>query len=125
MVFDAGRLQGRVDFASAAVRHNERHSRAPDPLDGRNDSTEASSSFDELAAELDDDGSESGAHSNPVVSSMPSMTLKFCTAWPDAPFRRLSMTETRIARPDPSTRQPMSQKLVFATCLISGNDDPT
>ena len=49
----------------------------------------------------------------------------FCTAWPDAPFSRLSMTDTRIARPDGSTRQPMSQKFVCATCLISGSAAPT
>jgi hypothetical protein len=35
------------------------------------------------------------------------------------------MTETRTTRPDASTRQPMSQKLVWATCLISGNAAPT
>ena len=49
------------------------------------------------------------------------MTFMFCTAWPDAPFSRLSITDTRIARPDGSTRQPMSQKFVCATCLISGS----
>ena len=35
------------------------------------------------------------------------------------------MTDTRIARPDGSTRQPMSQKFVCATCLISGSAAPT
>ena len=35
------------------------------------------------------------------------------------------MTDTRIARPSGWTRQPMSQKFVCATCLISGSADPT
>ena len=52
------------------------------------------------------------------------MTFMFCTAWPDAPLSRLSITETRMARPDGSTRQPMSQKFVCATCLISGIEAP-
>ena len=34
------------------------------------------------------------------------------------------MTDTRTARPDASTRQPMSQKFVCATCLISGSAGP-
>ena len=52
---------------------------------------------EQLAAELDDDHSD---HSSPRRSSTPSMTFMFCTAWPDAPFSRLSMTETRMTRPD-------------------------
>src|SRR6185295_1595805 len=66
-----------------------------------------------------------GDYHNAVRSSMPSITLRFCTAWPEAPFSRLSMTDTRTARPEASARQPMSQKFVCATCLISGSDDPT
>ena len=36
-----------------------------------------------------------------------------------------SMTDTMTTRPDASARQPMSQKLVCATCLIAGSVDPT
>ena len=34
------------------------------------------------------------------------MTFMFCTACPEAPFRRLSIVETRMARPDGSTSPP-------------------
>ena len=37
--------------------------------------------------------------SSPVVSGRPSITFIFCTAWPDAPFVRLSSAETIMARP--------------------------
>ena len=43
---------------------------------------------------------KSGSCSNPVVSAMPSMAFMSCTAWPEAPFTRLSIAETRMARPD-------------------------
>src|SRR6266851_4251702 len=41
-----------------------------------------------------------GSCSSPVVSAMPSMTFISCTACPEAPFTRLSIAETRMARPD-------------------------
>src|SRR5216684_763664 len=41
-----------------------------------------------------------GSCSSPVVSAMPSMTFMSCTAWPEAPFTRLSIAETRMARPE-------------------------
>ncbi len=41
----------------------------------------------------------SHAYCNPNVSGHPSIRFIFCTAWPDAPFTRLSITATRIARP--------------------------
>src|SRR5207248_1957019 len=83
--------------------------------------------FEQLAAELEDKRPSASCdpHNNPVLSSIPSITFMFCTAWPDAPFSRLSMTDTRTARPESSTRHPISQKFVWATCLISGRDDPT
>ena len=49
----------------------------------------------------------------------PNTTLKFWIACPAAPFTRLSMQAT-ITSCEPSTRKPMSQKFVCATCLISG-----
>src|SRR5436189_6324623 len=64
-------------------------------------------------------------HNNPVRSSIPSMTFMFWTACPDAPLSKLSITDTRMTRPDGSIRQPISQKFVCATCLISGSDAPT
>ena len=44
-----------------------------------------------------------GAHSNPSVSSKPSIRLRHCTAWPDAPFQRLSIAEKASTRPRSST----------------------
>src|SRR5206468_3439434 len=41
-------------------------------------------------------GTSAGA-SSPVVSDRPSITLRHCTAWPDAPLPRLSMAVTTIA----------------------------
>src|SRR6185312_229674 len=67
------------------------------------------------APERQDDGAahgKSGSCSNPVVSAMPSMAFMSCTAWPEAPFTRLSITETRMARPDKrSCAKPIWQRL--------------
>src|SRR5262249_62272721 len=65
------------------------------------------------------------AHCSPSPSSKPKATLKFCTAWPAAPFTRLSMQATSTSWFVAAlTRQPMSQKFVCATCLISGSSRP-
>ena len=61
----------------------------------------------------------------PVASGNPNATLKFWIAWPAAPFTRLSMHATMTSCvPSGDTRQPMSQKFVCATCLISGRSAP-
>ena len=61
----------------------------------------------------------------PVVSSNPNSTLKFWIAWPAAPLTRLSMhADHHQLAVGASTRQPMSQKFVCATCLISGRSPP-
>ena len=39
------------------------------------------------------------AHNRPSVSSRPSIRLRHCTAWPDAPFQRLSIAEKASTRP--------------------------
>src|SRR5690348_12983756 len=55
----------------------------------------------------------------PVVSSRPNIKFIFCTAWPAAPFTRLSIAEkTTICLP--RAANPMSQKLVVFTQLMSG-----
>src|SRR5262249_21435401 len=41
----------------------------------------------------------SGSCSSPVVSGRPAIRFMFCTACPEAPFTRLSITDSRIARP--------------------------
>src|SRR4029077_5861451 len=103
----------------------QRRPRLHDGGDGRHHAVQAGRVFEELAAELQDRRRLHHSPHRPVVWSRPSMTFMFWTAWPDAPFSRLSITDTSTARPDGSTRQPMSQKLVCATCLISGSVDPT
>ena len=97
---------------------------AGDRRERRDHRREVRAILEQLAAELEDQRA-APVTATPSVSSRPSITFMFCTAWPDAPFSRLSITDTRIARPDGSTRQPMSQKLVCATCLISGSAEPT
>src|SRR5262249_28333153 len=64
-----------------------------------------------------------GSHWSPVCSSMPKVRLKFCTAWPAAPFPRLSRQETITSRRAVrSSAKPMSQKLECATCPSSGSE---
>src|SRR5205823_14985656 len=62
------------------------------------------------------------SHSSEVRSSMPSIWFKFWTAWPAAPFLRLSRQDTRTKRrPEESRAKPISQKFVCATCCNSGS----
>src|SRR5262245_19392435 len=103
------------------MHDDERRAGVGDFGDCRDDRVHPRRILEQLAAELED---YRRCHSSPVVSSMPSTAFMFCTACPDAPFSRLSMTDTTTARPEESTRQPMSQKFVWATCLISGNAAP-
>src|SRR5215213_1190427 len=57
--------------------------------------------------------------SRPVFSSKPNIRFMFCTAWPAAPFTKLSIAEkTTICLP--RTAKPISQKFVVFTQLISG-----
>src|SRR5260370_41743220 len=61
------------------------------------------------------------SQSSPAVSGYPSARFMFWTAWPAAPFPRLSIAVTTTARPvAASNRTPMSQKLVCATDCRSG-----
>ena len=61
-------------------------------------------------------------HCNPSFSSKPNIRFMFCTAWPAAPFSRLSMHETSTARlPSGESEKPMSQKFVFSENLICGS----
>src|SRR5258706_3555167 len=56
---------------------------------------------------------------NPVFSSRPNIRFIFWTAWPAAPFTKLSSAEkTTTCRP--RLANPRSQKLVVFTQLISG-----
>src|SRR5580698_5732220 len=61
------------------------------------------------------------SHSKPSSSFHPHIRLRFCTAWPEAPFNRLSRQETKTRRfPSGARAKPRSQKLVRTTCCISG-----
>jgi hypothetical protein len=118
---DGAAIELRVDGPASAVhndqrpmqRNGRRQRRNPRAIGGR---------FKQLAAELQH---QRPVHSSPTRSSTPNATLKFCSACPAAPFTRLSrhdtMTSRRVAA---SKRQPISQKLVHATCLISGSASP-
>src|SRR5262245_10308438 len=121
-LLDPGHLQRRIDLFAAAVDDDDRAAAARDVHGGCDDRSQPRRILEQFAAEFQN---ECAGHNRPAVSDSPSMTFMFCTAWPDAPFRRLSITEIRIARPDESTRQPISQKFVCATCLISGSWAPT
>src|SRR6266540_6486206 len=102
--------------------HDDERALFRQPRNGPRNLLHAAAIFEKLAPELQHNRS---AHRSPTRSSMPDMTLKFWTADPAAPLSRLSITETITARPVvSSTFHPMSQKLVHATCLISGNVVP-
>src|SRR5690606_15269995 len=56
---------------------------------------------------------------SPASSGSPSTTFMFCSAWPEAPFTRLSIAETTTTcAPAPATAR--SQKFVRCTRLSSG-----
>src|SRR4029079_237635 len=127
---NAGRRKRRVDLFPAAMYHEERGARR-ETRDRLGDSLDVLRLLEKLATELQDEALlpkgpvRSSLHSRPVRSSRPSSTLRFCTAEPAAPLTRLSMTATSTMRPpSASTFQPMSQKFVCTTCLISGNMPP-
>ena len=100
---DRAAIEFRVDRAAAAVHRHER------PM--RRRSAEASAAIrarsagesQQFAAQLQNQRS---AHSSPVRSSMPNATLKFCSAWPAAPFTRLSMHDTITSRRDAGVEAP-------------------
>src|SRR5207248_497126 len=89
---NARRLQREIDLFSAAMNDHERHRGASNRPRDRPQKRRV---LEELSTDLED-----GRHRSPVRSSSPSMTFMFCTAWPAAPFTRLSITETSTARPD-------------------------
>src|SRR5699024_10389960 len=63
-----------------------------------------------------------GIKSMPVFSSTPISLFMFCTACPDAPFTKLSITETTVIRFVRSSYLiPISQKLEPDTSLVVGN----
>ena len=65
---------------------------------------------------------QSPANRSPAFSSNPIMRFMFWTAWPDAPFTRLSMAVTITALPVlPSAWTPMSQKFEPRTFRTFGN----
>ena len=119
--------QRRVDLLAAAMDDDERRPRG-ETRDRRGDALQILRLLEKLATELQDEALFLPGvflHSSPVRSSSPSSTLRFCTADPAAPLIRLSITATRTMRPrSASTFQPMSQKFVCATCLISGRAPP-
>ena len=121
-LLDPGGLQRGVDLLAAAVHDDERRPGGRDRRDRRHDRRPAARGSS-ISSPPNFRTTGAAVTAAPSRSSRPSMTFRFCTAWPAAPFTRLSMTETRTARPDGSTRQPMSQKFVCATCLISGSAD--
>src|ERR1019366_471190 len=61
------------------------------------------------------------AHSNPSVSGYPNIRLRFCTAWEEVPFQRLSIAESTTTFPVwPSAAAKTRQKLVPCTSLVPG-----
>src|SRR5262249_7666775 len=59
---------------------------------------------------------------SPSLSSQPNIRFRFCTAWPAAPFKRLSRHETSTRRlPSGASVMPISQKLVRSENWICGN----
>ena len=61
--------------------------------------------FEGGSAEFDDE-----FHSKPSASFQPHIRFMFCTAWPAAPFSRLSRQETMTRRlPSGASAKPMSQ----------------
>ena len=93
------RRRARPGSASSACRRRAPpRSRCPALDDGRDLGGQAVARLrriEQRAAELDQH-----LHSRPSVSGKPSIRFMFCTAWPAAPFTRLSMalTTTRAAR---------------------------
>src|SRR5690606_26873142 len=53
----------------------------------------------------------------PAPSSHPQARLRFCTAWPAAPFTRLSMA-LQARKRSPCTAKPIRQRLVPTTWAI-------
>src|SRR5256885_4491239 len=121
-LLDSRALQRRVDLFPAAMHDDDRPAARCDLCDGAYDGSQMPGILEQLPAKLENQRTN---HKSAVRSSRPSITLRFWTACPDAPLSRLSSTDTMTARPDGSTRQPMSQKFVCATCLISGSAAPT
>src|SRR5699024_2111382 len=65
---------------------------------------------------------KTGIKSIPVFSSIPSILFIFCTACPEAPFTKLSMTETTVTRFVRSSYvKPISQKFEPYTSFVLGN----
>ncbi len=50
-----------------------------------------------------EEGLDAGRHRRPAPSSRPSITFRFWTAWPAAPFQRLSIAQKTSTRPPGST----------------------
>src|SRR6267378_1337745 len=68
----------------------------------------------------------SGMDSSPWVSGRPHSTLKFWTAWPAAPFTRLSRTPTATRRRfSSSTTAWTRHQLLPRVALVGGNDRVT
>ena len=62
-----------------------------------------------------------GPWPSPNASSRPDMTFMFCTAWPDAPLTRLSVTDTMMAWPSRrSAKTPMIQWFEPRTSCVAG-----
>ena len=120
-----GACSARVDLLAAAVHDGQRQQRGHARDHGRERREAAPRP---RAVRRRPSGSASrGATSQraPCARRSRSATLKFCTACPAAPLSRLSMTETTTRRPSASSSaQPMSQKFVYATCLITGSVVP-
>ena len=101
---------------AAAMHHHHLDSASAGRRDLRRQAIAGFRAIEQRAAELDQN-----LHSKPSVSGSPSMRFMFWTAWPAAPFTRLSMALTTIARPVlASSVTPISQKLVRATPRRSG-----
>src|SRR5262249_57007468 len=56
-----------------------------------------------------------GRRPSPDSSGRPSARLRFCTAWPAAPFTRLSRAEKTTTRPGAASCTEMWQSLVWVT----------
>ena len=129
-LLDAGGLQRRVDFLAAAMHDRPAAPRreraiARDRAGDRRSRAARRRIFEQSRRRTSrTSGSWPAHHSSPVRLVEAEHHVHVLHGLARAPFSRLSMTDTRIARPDGSTRQPMSQKFVCATCLISGSAAP-
>src|SRR5262249_20106478 len=127
------RVRGRKGRVGRVVRHRQllgqRRLRlepvvhaapTPDPADGhRSDLLTARACGRFLNAASTGRYGNSATWVSPKVSGKPSIRFMFCTAWPDAPFTRLSRAAMTMARPGRrSAATPIKVMLEPRTCRV-------